>query len=67
MSDVSTKQVRICRLLIRWSARKKGIVKLMLDDPFSNDVNFNQAFSRARVLVVRSQTSDGPKYWIAPG
>ena len=27
----------------------------------------NQAFSRARVLVVRSQTSDGPKYWIAPG
>jgi len=27
----------------------------------------DQAFSRARVLVVRSQTSDGPKYWIAPG
>jgi len=25
------------------------------------------AFSRARVLVVRSQTSVGPKYWMAPG
>ena len=25
------------------------------------------AFSSARVRVVRSQTSDGPKYWIAPG
>ena len=29
--------------------------------------NFYQAFSRARVLVVRSQTSLGPKYWMAPG
>ena len=27
----------------------------------------DQAFSRARVLVVRSQTSLGPQYWIAPG
>ena len=35
--------------------------------PFSNAQNVDQAFSRARVLVVRSQTSDGPKYWIAPG
>lgn len=26
-----------------------------------------QAFSSARVRVVRSQTSLGPKYWIAPG
>ena len=24
-------------------------------------------FSSARVLVVISQTEDGPKYWIAPG
>ena len=28
---------------------------------------FDQAFSRARVRVVRSQTSLGPKYWMAPG
>ena len=27
----------------------------------------DQAFSRARGLVVRSQTSEGPNYWIAPG
>ena len=27
----------------------------------------DQAFSRARVRVVRSQTSVGPKYWMAPG
>lgn len=26
-----------------------------------------QAFSRARVRVVRSQTSLGPQYWMAPG
>ena len=26
-----------------------------------------QAFSRARVTVVVSQTSLGPKYWMAPG
>ena len=30
-------------------------------------VSGNQAFSRARVRVVRSQTSEGPKYWMAPG
>ena len=29
--------------------------------------SFDYAFSRARVLVVRSQTSRGPKYWMAPG
>ncbi len=28
---------------------------------------FSIPFSRARVLVVRSHTSEGPKYWIAPG
>ena len=27
----------------------------------------NYSFSRARVRVVRSQTSEGPKYWMAPG
>ena len=25
------------------------------------------AFSSKRVIVGRSQTSDGPKYWIGPG
>ena len=28
---------------------------------------FDYAFSRARVLVGWSQTSAGPKYWMAPG
>lgn len=30
-------------------------------------LSLNYAFSRARVRVVRSQTSLGPQYWMAPG
>ena len=37
--------------------------------PFTGQAVFiiYQAFSRVRVMVGRSQTSEGPKYWIAPG
>ncbi len=34
---------------------------------FFMNVSENYIFSRARVRVVRSQTSVGPKYWMAPG
>ena len=37
------------------------------DGHISYEVSENYAFSRARVRVVRSQTSLGPKYWMAPG
>ena len=41
--------------------------RLLIKGPVLVFGRMNQAFSRARVRVVTSQTSLGPQYWMAPG